>query len=73
MKIVTENHGVTLREAPFKRDMQLADKKREFIAQMLEAMRTFQQEKRVPTAALAEATGINARVIGRRLNEPEIR
>lgn len=73
MKHLISRYGLTLENAPFKRDIVVVEKKKEFAEQFAEILRAVQNAQRVSMMSLEDLTGINGRVIGRRLKEPEIK
>jgi hypothetical protein len=75
MKIVTQNYGMTIKEAPFVRDIQPVGKQKERLEVLIEALRALAQQygRVAPVRALSEATGLSPNVISRTLNDNAVK
>lgn len=73
LKFHTKKYGQTIENAPFKQDIQLVEKKSDFARKLGELFKMMQDRQRIPMSALEDATGIDGRWIGRRLNDEDIK
>lgn len=73
MRMLTGRYGLTIENAPFMREIAVVEKNKEFAQQFAELLKMMSERQKVSMMELEEATGINGRVIGRRLKEPDVK
>lgn len=73
-QILTRYEGKTIADAPFIRDIAPSNKNADLIQQLAEILKMMRQQgPRIEMKALAETTGIDGRVLGRKMKDPKIR